>query len=168
MITLKNAVMVAAIMALGACSNATNWGGGANSGNLSGAATPGSVDDITSPAHFQQVIGDRVFFAVDQSTLSPEAQTTLQGQANWLLANSDYMATIEGHADEQGTREYNIALGARRATAVREYLVQLGIPGSRLKTVSFGKERPVEICSDEACYSQNRRSVTVLTAGLTG
>ena len=168
MMNLKNVVILAAVMALGACSNATNWGGSANDGGLSGAVEPGSAADPTSPAHFQQVVGDRVFFAVDQSTLSPEAQATLQAQANWLLANSDYTATIEGHADEQGTREYNIALGARRATAVQEYLVQLGIPGSRLRTVSFGKERPVEICSDEACYSQNRRSVTVLTAGLTG
>lgn len=168
MMNLRKVVILAAVMALGACSNATNWGAGANDGSLNGAVEPGSVSDITSPAHFQQVVGDRVLFAVDQSTLSPEAQAILQAQADWLLTNSDFSATIEGHADEQGTREYNIALGARRATAVREYLVQLGIPGSRLKTVSYGKERPVEICSDEACYSQNRRSVTVLTAGLTG
>ena len=160
---------VAAVLALGACSNATNWDD-TNAVDLNGpgAAVAGSPQDPTSPAHFQQIVGDRVFFAVDQSTLSPEAQATLQSQANWLLANTDFTATIEGHADEQGTREYNIALGARRATAVQEYLVQLGIPSGRLKTVSFGKERPVEICSDESCYSQNRRSVTVLTSGLTG
>lgn len=168
MMTFKNVVILAAVMALGACSNATNWGGASNDVTAGGAIEPGSVSDPTSLAHFQQVVGDRVFFAVDESTLSAEAQATLQTQANWLLANTDFTATIEGHADEQGTREYNIALGARRATAVREYLVQLGIPGSRLKTVSFGKERPVEICSNEACYAQNRRSVTVLTSGLTG
>ena len=169
MTPLSKAVILTAALALGACTNATGWGGDTNSVDLNGGgALAGSVQDPTSLAHFQQVVGDRVFFAVDQSTLSPQAQATLQAQANWLLANADYTATIEGHADEQGTREYNIALGARRATAVREYLVQLGIPGSRLKTVSFGKERPVEICSEEACYAQNRRSVTVLTAGLTG
>jgi peptidoglycan-associated lipoprotein len=168
------AALVAAIMALGACSNAINGGGlggdGAGGGtNLNSAAiVPGSVNDPNSPAHFQQIVGDRVLFAVDQSTLSAEAQATLDAQANWLLANTDYAATIEGHADEQGTREYNIALGARRATAVREYLVGRGIAANRLDTVSFGKERPIEVCSDEACYRQNRRSVTVLKAGLTG
>lgn len=169
MTSFSKAALVTAALALGACTNATGWGSDTNAVDLNGgSAVAGSVQDPTSPAHFQQVVGDRVFFAVDQSTLSPQAQATLQAQANWLLANTDYSATIEGHADEQGTREYNIALGARRATAVREYLVQLGIPGSRLKTVSYGKERPVEICSEEACYAQNRRSVTVLAAGLTG
>lgn len=170
MMTFTKAAVISAVMVLGACSNATNWGGdgSATDLNAAGAAAPGSAADPTSPAHFQQVIGDRVFFAVDQSTLSAEAQATLDAQATWLLANTDFTATIEGHADEQGTREYNIALGARRATAVREYLVQRGIPSGRLKTVSFGKERPVEICSDEACYSKNRRSVTVLASALTG
>jgi len=172
MMTLTKAAALVTIMTLAACSNATNWSEDENAADLNGAAatevTPGSAQDPASPAHFQQVVGDRVFFAVDQSTLSTEAQSVLQAQANWLLANADYTATIEGHADEQGTREYNIALGARRATAVREYLVQLGISESRLKTVSFGKERPVEICSEEACYAQNRRSVTVLTSDLTG
>ncbi|MFY9211397.1 MAG: peptidoglycan-associated lipoprotein Pal [Aestuariivita sp.] len=169
MINLTKAAMISAVLVLGACSNATDWND-TNAVDLNGAgsAVAGSPQDPTSPAHFQQVVGDRIFFAVDQSTLSSEAQLILQAQANWLLANTDYSATIEGHADEQGTREYNIALGARRATAVREYLVQRGIPGSRLSTVSYGKERPVEICSDEACYSKNRRSVTVLTSGLTG
>ncbi|WP_050932028.1 peptidoglycan-associated lipoprotein Pal [Aestuariivita boseongensis] len=163
------AALLTAVLGLSACSNATGWNGGSNDVNLNGAAgAAGTASDPTSPAHFQQVVGDRVLFAVDQSTLSPEAQATLQAQANWLLANTDYSATIEGHADEQGTREYNIALGARRATAVREYLVQMGIPGSRLRTVSYGKERPVEVCSEEACYAQNRRAVTVLATGLTG
>ena len=168
MLKLRKGLILIAVLGLGACTNATNWGGGTGDADLNGAVEPGSANDVTSPAHFQQVVGDRVFFSVDQSTLSSEAQAILQSQANWLLANTDFTATIEGHADEQGTREYNIALGARRATAVREFLVQQGIEGSRLKTVSFGKERPVEICSNEACYSQNRRSVTVLTAGLTG
>ena len=84
------------------------------------------------------------------------------------MTNNDYLAVIEGHADEQGTREYNIALGARRANAVMEYLTSRGVAASRLKFVSYGKERPVEICSEEACYSKNRRAVTVISMGLTG
>lgn len=163
-------LLIGVVIGLSACSNATSWSDDTNAVDLNNpsSAAPGSAEDVTSPAHFQQVVGDRVFFPVDQSTLNADAQATLQAQANWLLANADYTATIEGHADEQGTREYNIALGARRATAVREYLIQRGIAEGRLQTVSFGKERPVEICSDEACYSQNRRSVTVLTSDLTG
>jgi peptidoglycan-associated lipoprotein len=124
------------------------------------------VSDPTSPAYFQQAIGDRVLFAVDQSTLSPAAQATLDRQAGWLIANRDYTAVIEGHADEQGTREYNLALGARRANAVREYLMSRGVAGNRLRVVSYGKERPIEICSNESCYAKNRRAVTVLAAGL--
>ncbi|MCL4158778.1 UNVERIFIED_CONTAM: hypothetical protein GTU68_049454, partial [Idotea baltica] len=93
---------------------------------------------------------------------------TLNAQANWLTTNADYSAVIEGHADEKGTREYNLALGARRANAVREYLVSRGVAGNRLKTVTYGKERPIEICSEESCYARNRRAVTVLAGGLTG
>ena len=109
-----------------------------------------------------------MFFVVDESTLNDGARQTLDAQASWLLQNTDYTAVIEGHADEQGTREYNVALGERRANAAREYLISRGVAGNRLRIVSYGKERPVEICSDEACYSKNRRAVTVLSAGLTG
>lgn len=129
---------------------------------------PGSANDPTSVAYFQQAVGDRVLFAVDQHVLTPQGQTTLAGQAQWLVANPDYTAIIEGHADEQGTRQYNIALGERRAQSAKAYLVSQGIDASRLKTVSFGKERPVEVCSDEGCYAKNRRAVTVLATGLTG
>ena len=94
--------------------------------------------------------------------LSPEAITTLESQAGWLMENTEFLAVIEGHADEQGTREYNLALGARRANAVKEYLVSMGVEVSRLKTVSYGKERPIEICSAERCYKKNRRAVSVL------
>mgnify|MGYP001557276342 CR=1 FL=1 len=132
-----------------------------------GGIIPGSANDPTSPAYFQEAIGDRVFFVVDQSTLSPQARQTLDAQAAWLTTNSDYLAVIEGHADEQGTREYNIALGARRANAVMEYLVSKGIPQSRMRFISYGKERPVELCSEEACYAKNRRAVTIISAGLT-
>ena len=102
-------------------------------------------------------------FAVDTSTITPEGKVILDGQAQWLLTNADYRAVIEGHADEQGTREYNLALGFRRANAVREYLVSRGVPTNRLEVTSFGKERPIEICTNESCYAQNRRAVTVLS-----
>ena len=130
-----------------------------------GAAGAGGPSDPASAAYFSQRIGDRVLFAVDQSTIAPEARPVLDGQAQWLLTNTAYSATIEGHADEQGTREYNLALGGRRANAVRDYLITRGVPASRLRTISYGKERPIEVCSVEACYSRNRRAVTVLAAG---
>lgn len=143
--------------------NPGGWGSGAG-----GAGAAGAAGDPTSPAYFQQAVGDRVFFAVNESTLSAEAQQVLRSQAEWLNQNPDYRVTVEGHADEQGTREYNLALGARRANAAREFLVQSGVAAERLQTVSYGKERPVEICSSESCYSKNRRAVTVLAGGLTG
>lgn len=147
-------------------------GGAGGAGGLGGAglpgvgtgALPGSAGDPASPAYFQQAVGDRVFFQVDQSTLTPEAIATLDGQATWLAQNADYLALIEGHADEQGTREYNVALGARRANAVRDYLVSRGVPDSRIRTISYGKERPVAVCSEESCYTQNRRAVTVISS----
>ncbi len=160
-------MMICAGLALSACTNATGWNddAGSNAVNLN---QPGLVGDVTSPAYFQQAIGDRVLFAVDQSTLDADAQALLAAQAKWLINNPSYTTTIEGHADEQGTREYNLALGARRANAAREYLVTQGVAGNRIKTLSYGKERPIEICSEESCYSRNRRAVTVLAAGLTG
>ena len=155
------------VLAVAACTNAGRLGdGGLSSG--SGPVVPGSASDPTSPAYFTQTVGDRVLFAIDQSTLTAEAQAVLDGQAKWLTDNGDYVAVIEGHADEQGTREYNLALGARRANAAREYLISRGVAGSRLKTISYGKERPIEICSEESCYAKNRRAVTVLSGGLTG
>ena len=106
-----------------------------------------------------------MLFLVDQSTLTDIARTTLEGQVQWLLTNTDYSVVVEGHADEQGTREYNLALGARRANAVQEFLVSRGVSPARVRTVSFGKERPIALCSEESCYAQNRRAVTVLDAG---
>ncbi|MEO0487365.1 MAG: OmpA family protein [Pseudomonadota bacterium] len=137
---------------------------GANNGQLPGIAD-GSASDPTSPVYFSQTIGDRVFFAVDQSTLSAEAQAVLASQAQWLITNFDYQAIIEGHADEQGTTEYNIALSARRANEVRQFLVARGVPAARLRTLPLGKERPAELCSSESCYSKNRRAVTVISIG---
>lgn len=160
-----------AVIALTACTNPGRFGnfgnGGTANDGTAGAVVPGSVDDPTSVAYFQQAIGDRVLFAVDQSSLTAEGQAVLDGQATWLLANTDYQAVIEGHADEQGTREYNLALGARRANAAQEYLISRGVPANRLRVISYGKERPIEVCSNEACYAKNRRAVTVLSGGLT-
>ncbi|MCP5087094.1 MAG: peptidoglycan-associated lipoprotein Pal [Rhodobacteraceae bacterium] len=127
----------------------------------------GDASDPASVAYFQQTVGDRVLFVVDQASLTNSAIATLNAQANWLLEYTDKTVTIEGHADEQGTREYNLALGARRASAVRDHLVSRGVADNRVKTVTFGKERPIEICSDETCWSKNRRAVTVVAGGLT-
>jgi len=107
-------------------------------------------------------VGDRVYFEEDQSTVNAQAQATLDKQSQWLAKYSKYTITIEGHADERGTRQYNIALGARRAAAARDYLVSRGVSASRIKTISYGKERPVAVCNDNSCWSQNRRAVTVL------
>ena len=125
--------------------------------NAAGQATPGSQQD------FVVNVGDRVFFETDSSELTPQSRATLDKQAQWLTNYSQYSQfTIEGHADERGTREYNIALGARRAQAVRDYLVSRGIQAQRMRTISYGKERPVAVCNDISCWSQNRRAVTVL------
>jgi peptidoglycan-associated lipoprotein len=124
-----------------------------------GAATPGSQQD------FVVNVGDRVFFETDSSELTDQSRATLDKQAQWLNLYNRYAFTIEGHADERGTREYNIALGARRAQTVRQYLVSRGISGERMRTISYGKERPVAVCDDISCWSQNRRAVTVLNQG---
>ena len=163
-------LMICTALSVAACTNPDRFGGGEAGADPfadgTNGAIAGSASDPTSPAYFQQAVGDRVLFAVDQSTLTPEGRATLDGQAVWLLQNSDFTAVIEGHADEQGTREYNLALGARRADAARAYLVAQGVQSGRLQVVSYGKERPIEICSEEACYAKNRRAVTVLAGGL--
>jgi peptidoglycan-associated lipoprotein len=127
--------------------------GGVSSAPLSG---PGSQQDLASAA------GDRVFFPYDRSDIAPEAQQILERQARWLQRYPNLNVTIEGHADERGTREYNLSLGERRAQAVKNVLVALGIPASRISTISYGKERPEIPHSDEQSYAQNRRAVTVL------
>jgi peptidoglycan-associated lipoprotein len=153
-------VFVASLVIMSACTN-TGSGFFGNENGTGGLGGTGSAAE-GSAAEFQSAVGDRVFFEMDQSTLNSGAKTLLSSQAQWLISNSDYNVVLEGHADEQGTREYNLALGARRANSVKEYLVSLGVSGDRLQTVSYGKERPIEICSAESCYSQNRRAVSVL------
>jgi peptidoglycan-associated lipoprotein len=142
-------------LTLGACASTQNQDGS----GMAGAATPGSAQD------FVVNVGDRVFFETDSTELTSTARATLDKQAQWLTQYARYTFTVEGHADERGTREYNIALGARRAQAVRDYLAARGVDANRMRTISYGKERPVAVCNDISCWSQNRRSVTVLNAG---
>lgn len=167
----SSALLLIGALALAACNNPNRYGaggadgaGGYGAGGV-GTAGLGGANDPNSPAYFQQTVGDRVLFAVDQSTINPEARMILTGQGQWLASHPQYTAIIEGHADEQGTREYNLALGARRASAVQEFLVSQGVQPSRLRTVSYGKERPLQVCSEESCYAQNRRAVTVISVG---
>jgi peptidoglycan-associated lipoprotein len=149
------AAVLAAALAIAACSNKPGADAMANAGGT--AATPGSPQD------FVVNVGDRVFFETDSSDLTPQARATLDKQAQWLNNYNQYSQfTVEGHADERGTREYNLALGARRAQTVRDYLVSRGVAANRMHTISYGKERPVALCDDISCWSQNRRAVTVL------
>ncbi|GAA0600015.1 peptidoglycan-associated lipoprotein Pal [Caenispirillum bisanense] len=135
-------------------------GAGAGSGmggaGMHGTAAPGSVEE------FRQVVGDRVFFGTDEFSINGESQQTLRAQAQWLQQYPQYTVMIEGHADERGTREYNLALGERRAVSVRDYLIAQGIAPNRVTVVSYGKERPVCAESFDGCWAQNRRGVTVL------
>jgi peptidoglycan-associated lipoprotein len=117
---------------------------------------PDSVD------YFNQVVGNTVNFDYDKYDLRPDAQAILRGQAAWLNQNPSRTVTVEGHCDERGTREYNLALGDRRANAVKNYLQSLGVSAGRLKTISYGKERPVCVTSDESCWSKNRRGVSAV------
>jgi peptidoglycan-associated lipoprotein len=152
---LRLGVLLAAGLAIAGCAkNSIDDPGAANAS----AAVPGSQQD------FVVNVGDRVFFESDSSELTSQAVGTLEKQAQWLRTYPQYVFLIEGHADERGTREYNIALGARRAQAVRDYLASRGIQGHRMRTISYGKERPVAVCNDISCWSQNRRAVTVLNA----
>jgi peptidoglycan-associated lipoprotein len=153
---IRLAAVLAAALAISACANKPEDN---SQGNAAGMATPGSQQD------FVVNVGDRVFFETDSTELTTQSRATLDKQAQWLTQYSQYgQFTIEGHADERGTREYNIALGARRAQTVRDYLASRGIAGGRMRTISYGKERPVAVCNDISCWSQNRRAVTVLNA----
>jgi peptidoglycan-associated lipoprotein len=153
--------MLSLALFLGACAkNPNSEPGGLGLGvGQGGAAVPGSTQDFTVN------VGDRVYFITDSTDLSAQARAILDKQAQWLNQYPRYTFTIEGHADERGTREYNIALGARRAAIVHDYLVSRGVAANRMRTISYGKERPVAVCDDESCWSQNRRAVTVLNGG---
>ena len=149
-------LLLVAGLALGACAK-TPADDGLGAG--SGVASPGSQQD------FIVNVGDKVFFETDSTELTTTAQATLDKQSAWLNRYSRYSFTIEGHADERGTREYNFALSARRSEVTKEYLVAKGVSSGRMKTISYGKERPVAVCNDISCWSQNRRAVTALSGG---
>jgi peptidoglycan-associated lipoprotein len=148
------------MLLLAACAQNPN-AGGQTTGQGNGQATTSTVAPGTE-ADLQQNVGDRVFFEFDKSTITAEGQQTLQRQAAWLQKYPNVTVTIEGHCDERGTREYNLALGERRATAVRNALVALGVSANRIRTISYGKERPAVLGSNEAAWAQNRRGVTVV------
>ena len=148
----KIAAFLALALAAAGCANKPNDPALAGAGS----APPGSQQD------FVVNVGDRVFFESDSTELTSQSIATLEKQAQWLQTYGQYSFIVEGHADERGTREYNIALGARRAQTVRDYLISRGVQAQRMRTISYGKERPVAVCNDISCWSQNRRAVTVL------
>ncbi|MEO1291880.1 MAG: peptidoglycan-associated lipoprotein Pal [Pseudomonadota bacterium] len=160
-------VALTAALALAGCSSKSQDPslGGSGAGAGAGAGATGVSTATVDPASvefFQVNVGDRVFFRTDSSDLTGEARAVLDRQAEWLRLNPQPSIVIEGHADERGTREYNLALGARRANAVQQYLVSRGVPGRTLRTVTYGKERPVEVCSQDQCWARNRRAVTAV------
>ena len=148
---IKIAIVLFLAVGVAACSK--------KAANLTGNAKPGSVED------FQVNVGNRVLYVVNSSELTSEGRSILERQAKWLKLYPKYQVTIEGHADERGTREYNLALGARRATTTRNFLVSQGIDPSRMNTISFGKERPESVCNAESCWAQNRRTITAIAGG---
>jgi peptidoglycan-associated lipoprotein len=152
--SLRAIVIGGLLMALAACSSSSN-------SSLDGrtAATPGSEQD------FIVNVGDRVFFPTDQTNLTDAGMDTLRRQAAWLKLYPQVKILMEGHADERGTREYNLALSARRSANSKTFLISQGVDPSRIRTISYGKERPVALCDAESCWSQNRRAVTVVTEG---
>lgn len=156
----KIAAALCCVLALAACSkkNTPNLEA-ANAGLGAGASSPGSEAD------FATNVGDRIYFVVDQADLTPESEEILSKQAAWLQQYPGVSIQMEGHSDERGTREYNIALSARRATAARAFLIAQGVEAKRISSIAYGKERPAALCDAEQCWTQNRRAVTVITGG---
>jgi peptidoglycan-associated lipoprotein len=161
----KTVAVLGCFLALAACTKKKGTdleagpGLGDDLGGGADRAAPGSKAD------FQTNVGDRIYFLVDQTNLTPEGRETLTRQAEWLQQYPNVSIQVEGHADERGTREYNISLSARRATNTRNYLISQGVKASRIASIAYGKERPAALCDAEECWSQNRRAVTVITGG---
>ena len=155
---MKLALALCCVLALTACSKKNTPNLEAANAGL-GSSAPGSEAD------FATNVGDRIYFVVDQADLTPEGEEILGKQAAWLQKYPGVSIQMEGHSDERGTREYNIALSARRATAAREFLISQGVEASRISSIAYGKERPAALCDAEQCWSQNRRAVTVITGG---
>ncbi|HEY7990820.1 MAG TPA: peptidoglycan-associated lipoprotein Pal [Stellaceae bacterium] len=153
--------LLAAVLLVAACSETPQNGAGTGTGGASNApvasnVVPGSKQD------FQQNVGDRVFFEFNESNITPEGRATLQKQAEWLKRYNNVTITVEGHCDDRGTREYNLALGERRAAAVKRTLVALGVPGNRVAVISYGKERPIVVGDNEDAWRQNRVGISVI------
>lgn len=159
----RTAVLMSCFLALAACSKKNTpdleAGPGGGIGAGAGNVAPGSQAD------FETNVGDRIYFLVDQTDLTSEGREILTRQAQWLEQYPNVTVQVEGHADERGTREYNISLSARRATNTRNFLVSQGVKASRISSIAYGKERPAQLCDAEECWSQNRRAVTVITGG---
>ena len=155
--------VIAVAVMLAACSTKKEQA----AGTTAAATPPAAATRPSGPApdsieYFNTVVGNLVQFEYDKAELTPAAQAILRGQASWLNQNPSRTVTIEGHCDERGTREYNLGLGERRSNSVKQYLVSLGLSAGRVKTISYGKERPVCVSSDEACWSKNRRGVSAV------
>lgn len=169
------ALLATASLALTACNQTPVSAGtgqtadtGCSSERPSGALYDANLGDPCDPgsiAYFNRTYGNMVTFMADQSALTAEGRSILIGQAQWLVANPNYAAVVEGHANEEGASDYNFELGERRAATVQDFLVSHGVPAKRLRILSYGNERPLEMCSSDACYANNRRAVTVLSAG---
>ncbi len=140
---------------------AGNTGGSGSSSGAARVSSSGGTSD-SGVAYLKRNVADRIFFNTNTTGLNNAARATLLAQAEWLKQNGSIALRIEGHADERGTREYNLALGARRAGAVRDFLISQGVSANRLTTISFGKERPVSLCTEERCWTKNRRAVSVV------
>ena len=153
----KITVLISIFLIISSCSETNDLFGSKGTSN-----DPFASISQTSLDFFSSEVGDTILFKVNQSVIEPDYRKVLDTQAKWIKENNITSITIEGHADEQGTREYNLALGARRATAVRNYLVSKGVPDSNLSIVTYGKERPLRICSEESCWSKNRRAITII------
>lgn len=159
--SLRFVSVLAALLLLAACETSPSGTGGA--GGAGGAAGGVSAPRPGTAEDFVVNVGDRVFFDFDKYNLKPEARDVLQRQATWLKKYPSVTITVEGHCDERGTREYNLALGERRANSSKNYLIALGVNPNRIKTISYGKERPAVAGSNEAAWSQNRRAVTLVS-----
>lgn len=158
---LRPVALLAALLLVAACSQTPTTGGG---GAGTGASTSTAVSNVTpgSRQDFVQNVGDRVFFEFDRSDITPEGRATLEKQAEWLKRYQNVTVTVEGHCDDRGTREYNLALGNRRAAAVKRMLVSLGVAGNRIAVISYGKERPIVVGDNEQAWAQNRVGITVI------
>ena len=161
---LRSLGMLAAVLLLAAaCKQPVDTSANSSVGSqTAGGATTSSGPAKGSREDFIQNVGDRVYFDFDKSDIKPEGQQALQRQSAWLKQYPNVTVTVEGHCDERGTREYNLALGNRRANAVKSALVALGIPANRIQTISYGKDRPIVVGSNEAAWAQNRVGITVI------